>query len=162
MAGEINRVPVGLLSLLDMKARGQSPRILSGSVDASLELLDFYLQNGRQIFSGNASSGAAPFNVTIGTVPQNELWYIHGISILSGTLTAALGVVPTVLRTNTQGSVVTHSLGEPHAYLTGDQVRSGWSGPFILQPGDQPGCSFWRSTAIHGCVLALDRTIITT
>lgn len=161
MAGEINRVPVGLLSLLDMKARGQSPRILSSQVDASLEMLDFYLQNGRQVFSGSATSGAAPANAVIGTVPQNELWYIHGISVNSGTLTAALGVCPSVARVNTAGSVLIVNLGDPFAFATGDQVRAGWKGPFIFQPGDQPGVSFFRSTAVHGCTVALDRTVIT-
>ncbi len=83
MTGEINRVPRALLSLLDMKARGQNPRSLANELDASIDVLPLYLQDQRRDISVDVTvnaigvySGAALF------VPQNQLWWVHGLSCI--------------------------------------------------------------------------------
>lgn len=158
MAGEINRVPAGLLALLDMKARGQNPRELAPQLLGTVELLDLYLSQNRRTDSGAVSSAISPTNVTTFTVPQDQLWYAYGIGISSSVAVSAHGVVATVLRNTLGGSVVVHRLGAPHAFLAGDAVSAGWPGPFLFQPGDKIGISHFRTSAVLSCSLSIDYT----
>ena len=85
MTGEINRVPQGLLGLLDMKARGNAPRVLNPEAQLVLESRDLYLLETRrfaQATTANTSS-LGNFSATGGTlqVPSDELWLVYHHSV---------------------------------------------------------------------------------
>jgi hypothetical protein len=73
--------PPGLLSLLGIQNGGQLPAFLSGSVDASFELSDWYLRaKWEQLVAQNIAmpNGAAAFSAFSSyIVPAGEWWYVE-------------------------------------------------------------------------------------
>lgn len=94
-SGPIQVLPAGLLGLLQLKNSGNNPDTLLGTVQPSVEMLDFWLNtNG---YTNNPQIGviATPSNVGYQpyldllttapvAVPQHEWWYIHSINIQFG------------------------------------------------------------------------------
>lgn len=91
MAGEINRVPHGLLSILDMKARGQNPRTLDSNLQIGIDAFELYALEDRVRITGQAGpitavgqfadsstdpATGAPFT----RVPPGEVWYCWGLT----------------------------------------------------------------------------------
>ena len=142
MTGEINRVPVGLLSLLDMKARGQAPRALSGEVQAELDILRIYLENDRVLERTSASIGAAGVSVLPAlTVLQNENWYVHGFYLQSGALAAGttVTVAPAIQRVdNFSNNTMWLQIGPQITATVGQWIFGGvtFTTPYIARPGD--------------------------
>jgi len=141
MSGEINRVPVGLLSLLDMKARGQSPRMLSGEVSSSLEILQLYLQNDRRLIRQSVTAALGVRQAVVFTVPQQQFWLVHGLHTSSGTLAAGSStrLVGCLTRVDQTSAVAnTLPLGTSEAFLTGQQIVWGktWDTPYYALPND--------------------------
>lgn len=88
MARELNRVPLGLLSILDMKARGDTPRELNPSLVPTIDILKLYLLQNRESIVGATDtitdpglyldvSTTGPGGTPATQVPNDELWYVH-------------------------------------------------------------------------------------
>lgn len=97
MDAPINRFARGLLSFLDIKQMGTTPRQLGGIVQPVIDLTEFYLADAMQdaqlftaagaILVGTGGGVNFPYTVSspdasiangVGVrVPQDELWYIH-------------------------------------------------------------------------------------
>lgn len=143
MSGEVNRVPLGLLSLLDMTARGQVPRSLDERLSASVELQELYLANAR-IRRGSTTTITVPGHFTLFTVPENEIWWVHNLSFSTGVLAAATELVWTAgvrVRIEGGGTQQVQVLGETQPrFLAGDVATCRMSRDhYLALPGDLLG-----------------------
>lgn len=146
MAGEINRVPWGLLSILDMQARGQAPRELAGQVSGSIDLLQLYMLQNRESRTGGAGPTAAVGGYFDNSapqqllVPQGELWWVWDYSIrpTAALVGAAIEVqiVPYVRRDNSRGFVL--DTGIANEYTVGDEPVTSCGG-FWMKANDVLG-----------------------
>jgi hypothetical protein len=141
----INRVPSGLLGLLDLKAQGENPAQLAAHVQATIDLRDFYALATRGTIS-QASTLTALGN-TAGiflnlTVPQGELWLVTGMTAhlsapplgAAATFAAAVGYIPADV-----GRFVALGPTCPVIATGADFVaEQDAGGTYFLQPGDQP------------------------
>lgn len=139
----INRVPQGLLGLLDLKTQGDNPAELAGFVQSVIDLRDFYGLQTRATIS--QASTLTALGVTAGVftnlvVPQGECWLV---SSLSATLSAPpLGVAATFAM---QVGYVTGDTGRftglgnySATIATGADCCSNYDGGILLLPGDSP------------------------
>jgi hypothetical protein len=159
----INRVPKGLLGLLDLKTQGDNPPQLVAGVQPSIELRDFYAQSTRDTLSAAVAVGAlGQFSPAALVVPQGELWLVYGMSAtmsappIAGAATIALsiGVCPAEASSRFIGFENMDRVG-----VAGEDIALGWSGCYWFGPGDQP--SFWVTTftgAPGGVRLTLQRS----
>lgn len=154
MSGEINRVPLGLLPLLDMKARGNNPRTLADQVTGTIDLTELYARQAgliTQVGQINAIVGIAfrPDDTTNTVVPENELWYVHGAAAYSlGTMTGAAIIW--------RGSLAVANTNLPFFWIVGPEsaqygqndraYASSW-GPFWMGPGYRLGLATSEFTA---------------
>jgi len=77
--GNINRVPLGLLSLLDSQTQGQAPATMTDDVQASFDLGAFWLNSrGMEIIQVPQAPAvtAAGQSTTFATVPEGEIWCV--------------------------------------------------------------------------------------
>lgn len=152
MSGEINRVPLGLLALLDMKSRGNNPRMLSAEVSSTVDLTPLYLQQNRRWRALNTTPAAVGFFI-VHTVPEGELWYINRI-VASSALVLAAGTEYVVgigcQRVDDIGSNRQAALGQlqPWRFLAGDRLGVGFEGPMWASPGD--GFGLWVADVVLG------------
>lgn len=89
MSGIINRVPDGLLSLLDMATRGQAPRELAATTQLVLEARDLYAIAQARALRSNSSAANLVGYWSCATVPQTETWLVHGFSAQAAVTLAA-------------------------------------------------------------------------
>lgn len=163
MSGEVNRLPQGLLSLLDMNARGQTPRVLSGEVQLGIDGLGLYTRTGRTITVGPVSSniGAAGFHPRL-TVPSREVWLAYNISILSGGVLAAgttYRIAAAYEARDQFGSLRNSIIGELATFTAAEFPAWGisWESPLILGPGDSLGV--FAATVTLGTQQAFNVTV---
>lgn len=78
MPSIINRVPTGLLSALDLKARGQNPHLLDDLVSPQIDLWPLYIAGREHAEQVVVAAPAAPWSgwVAALTVPEGEAWYV--------------------------------------------------------------------------------------
>lgn len=72
MPTQINKVPNGLLSLLDLKQLGKNPGFLSDQVIPSIDVLAAYGSYDLRMLN-DVGGASAPFGTVI-TVPTGEVW----------------------------------------------------------------------------------------
>lgn len=84
MAFKINRLPVGLSQLLQIKAGGNTPPILNDELRGVIDLSDFYLANKEQTWTALQNNVNARFTGPTVTVPNNELWLVRGVEARAG------------------------------------------------------------------------------
>lgn len=156
MSGEINRVPAALLSLLDMKARGNSPRDLSGTLTATIDLFDLYTLDRRVVAVGQAGpitsvggffDSSSP-QATL--VPQNEYWYVHHVTCRAlAPLNGATGalVFRPFWRTVNQRIHVLGEIAASQVWTNGDRPSANYERPFWMGPGDVLGVAVERFAA---------------
>jgi len=140
MAGEVNRVPLGLLGLLDMKARGQTPRILDPSVQLGIEAADFYLQANRTTIqaAGSFVSGVGYFPSF--TVPNGIAYYIHGCSIGPiGNLAAGTTYRGRLAYRQNAQVAFTVAASDSWTYTAGERPNISGDLPRLLMPGASVG-----------------------
>jgi len=110
----INRVPQGLLSLLDAKTGGNTPPDTANNLQPVLEQLQFYLasipmQAGQA--TGN-TGGLDSITVASVEIPSGELWAVYGVSVQSLTVAGSgvVGITPTVFTADLDGlpNVICH------------------------------------------------------
>lgn len=151
MTGEVNRVPRGLLSLLDMQARGQVPRMLSSELSGSLELLELYLLQNRSSVQGTVVINAVGnFNFTGPVVPQDEIWYVWQVTMQpTAALVGAGGLIRFAAGWFVQPNTRPHQLGDEIGYQAqaGDLPTAIARGGWWAGPGDFPCCFVSEFTA---------------
>lgn len=140
----VNRVPRGLLGLLDAKTQGQTPSDTTGVLSPVIDLTPNYLAD-IPFDVGQASdiSNTVGLNLGVVTVPAGELWYVYAISSeqisagagTSGAIATVLNV-PTaalsmVLATSFAPSVVPYGAGNSNAAFVN------FPNPILLGPGAQ-------------------------
>lgn len=79
----INRVPQGLLALLDSKTGGRTPGQIDPAVQASIDVTQMYAADVRMESAFTAASLTSADIGTLSclvTVPANELWMVYGVS----------------------------------------------------------------------------------
>jgi len=79
MPSVINRVPPGLLSVLDIKAQGENPRFLGDQVTPTLDFWPLY-ELQKAVPKASAIVGAAFGLRAELTVPANEYWHVLHMS----------------------------------------------------------------------------------
>jgi hypothetical protein len=141
----IQRIPRGLLSLLDMKsAAGQTPAELAGFIQGTVDLEAYYLSDQLTSLEATVAAAAVGSTATI-TVTDGEVWRIIGLSmsadagIAATVVNAALGVQPAGAP---QPVIVLPSMIGTFA-ANGDRLQSGLMfPPFVLGPGGRitAGC----------------------
>lgn len=124
----INRVPPGLLSLLDTKSGGINPLQLADELSGSIELLDFYAATTNEYEYGdsvstNAVGQLAPLGAGDNMrVPAGEIWIVDYIAVRSGAvLGAATSVTAAVCLYNSSLGTVMYA-GRPSRFITGERV----------------------------------------
>lgn len=142
-----NRYPLGLLGLLDAKVRGQTPAELTSYTQATVDISQFLLAQSAEVLVddtiaivANANFGA---NGTL-TVPQDEVWYVHGYTVRSQTNLAAGTTVrfqPLYRTTLAQGTATAglFAIGDRVTATVGERPAAGNVQPFLMAPGDQLG-----------------------
>lgn len=76
--GTLNRVPRGLLSLLDSQVQGRNPSEVLESIAPGLEMLKFMTAaKGHVVQQASLTVTGAPGAGSAISVPQGELWLVH-------------------------------------------------------------------------------------
>lgn len=157
MPSTINRVPPGLLSLLDIKAQGENPRFLSDVVGPVFQFRDLYeLQKTEARASAIVSVSATGFHVGI-QVPESEYWHVlhHSVALASVGAGEIFDFCPYVFGWIFPGAYFEGPVGRPNRTtgqvgesLTGYADRDYWLGP-----GDQAGlrCNYLSGGAAVNC-----------
>ena len=153
----VNRVPRGLLGLLDAKTQGQTPADTTGVLSPVIDLTANYLAD-LVLETGQASSNAtlvAGQNYGVVTVPDAELWYIYHVTSqiiadssgdsldCSPVLVTPSGVVPVFLCNSLSRGFSTSS------GAVGDTLPSGvtYGNPLLVGPGTRFATQVFLQTA---------------
>lgn len=89
---KIQRIPVGLLALLDARGTGEYPSQLEPSVRAGLDMSPFYATSVADTDVDGFNTGASGVTAEI-TVPQDEFWwlmYAIALARVDGVLTTMI------------------------------------------------------------------------
>lgn len=148
--GNINRVPLGLLSLLDSQTQGQAPSLMGDGVQAGAEMLPFWL-NSKGIESIQAAAAiqaaSGQSNLSI-NVPEGELWLVTHASArsYSGAAASELQQIQLTYFPTQQTGVNSISLAQSiSAGMTTGGVLScavnySTAEPFFARAGSRFGC----------------------
>jgi hypothetical protein len=147
---QINRVPLGLLSLLDTQSQGVVPDELSRTVTAGFDMAGlWYNSRGLERFidAGTIQLVSGQSADTLITVPEGEIWAVVSASarITSTDATNFAQAVSLTFQPNSQIGVNTSSLAEsPTKSLALNGIVSAtanWSGgdPFFAPAGSRFG-----------------------
>lgn len=97
MIGPAQRVPVGLLGLLDIRNDGKFPNSLSEVLSCTVDVLKFIssVYSIEALVGNNTTNGtgAIPLNLSGGFAPTpaaNEYWYVRGFTVNAATGAAEL------------------------------------------------------------------------
>ena len=78
MPQSLNRIPAGLLSLLQIKSLGRNPSALSDFVQPTLEMSESYFTTLSLRFARASTAGVASADqgtrISLIEVPENEIW----------------------------------------------------------------------------------------
>lgn len=89
----IQRIPRGLLSLLDMKsAAGRTPADLQTFIQGTIDLEAYYLSDALSTAFTLVNVAAAGVNAQL-LVPQGEVWRLFGLSAVADGFSAAVTTV---------------------------------------------------------------------
>lgn len=150
----INRVPPGLLSLLDTKSGGVNPLQLSEVLSGSLELLPFYTAANSGLASGNTAATNAVGAVAPTAsgnnfrVPNSELWILSYMAVRSAAVLGAATTVKAALCVyDVALGVVTWSEAY-QTFTTGERVCVGTNRVLVLGPNDGVGVHFAAYTGV--------------
>ena len=141
MTGIINRVPVGLLDLLDMKSRGQSPRELAGQVQGGIDLLPLYEIDLQRAAASVVVNVNAPGSTHGIQVPNDEIWHVllHSVNASPGA-GEAISVAPSYFSfLRLGGNFWTGAMGPPVSTGAVSTAASRADRDYWCGPGDQLG-----------------------
>lgn len=145
MAGEISKLPLGLLGLLGIKNGGAYPRELAGFYQPMLELLPWIaaanFEEANFAQNAVAAAGNAGAFSTAVQVPQTELWYVQFASLRVFTAAGeAFSGYLAVRRFPVSSPNIVMPLSEivtVGASINGAPAVGNLYAPFILGPGDE-------------------------
>jgi hypothetical protein len=152
--GAINRVPSGLLSLLDGQNLGDNPSELAQVIQPTLDLFHFFTASrglSLELVTESFLAAAVGFKAIL-QVPMGELWIVEAFS----------GQIQAAAPGNSYWSPALAVASNPAAPViplwTGAGVSVPSQMPYIKQatlpnelflpPGTQLGCYLWDTTAI--------------
>lgn len=156
MSNEINRVPPGIMSLLDMKARGQLPRFLADVVAPTFDFSLWYTNAVREPRVGQAGPiNAAGSWLDVSApqqtlVPQDEIWFVHRVTCRPTAAFNGAGgaiVYAPLLRIGQNGRIYKMGNSAPFVWGNTDRPAVSASEPFLMLGGDQLGVFAERYTA---------------
>lgn len=141
MPSRINTSPRGLLAALGIKSVGQNPYLLLDEVRPQVDLWPQYVQENLQL----TEVSTAAVN-TIGTnygnnslvVPNNQIWWIESLTIISGTVLGAATTYRGVANIFRNYNGRPFYCGEVLTFTTGEAAV--WPGP--VQKFAGPGYNF--------------------
>lgn len=142
--GAINRVPSGLLGLLNAKTLGRTPPDLSPVVDPVLDTYRHYLANIPVQKALNSQTGiVAPTYAADTVVPAGELWAVTAVNaqIVPDAVTTPTGpwAFAVSARTNTSNqTIVLKTLETPIDFLSATsiiQIADTYPGTWLFPPG---------------------------
>lgn len=143
MPSMINRVPQGLLSLLDMKSGGKNAQELSQTLISVLDATDFYLASKREFLSAQIAPALGWNSSSTLSPAPGEIWLVRTLCAFSNadiaaaaTLQISVGLVPVGGAATIGGMGLGISSG---VFSTGQRAMSVFPQSFFLQPGDQLG-----------------------
>jgi len=142
MPGEINTVPLGLLSLLGLKEQGNAPNALLGQVMPVIDLREFYAAQLVRTATENVNSTGTGGFTSVGTllVPQNESWLLLNFSAFRQLgVGEAIDMATVVVKQGKGFQTGDFAAGAANQYVSTYQ-RS----PEVLPPGSSMGI-FTRS-----------------
>lgn len=149
-SGPVNRLPLGLLSYLDLKGNGRYPDTFGNVIAPCLELMTFFAPTlcSEQISNRTTThnvdvSGSQPFGVTGGgpiIVPPNEIWLVEFFDVLTAALNNSQFAAIPIYRPQPNGSNMDVSLIRGNCprldpTIAGGQFRIGADGPVLIPPG---------------------------
>jgi len=144
--GTINRVPAGLLGLLDAKTQGQTPQDSSGVLSPTIDLTPNYLAN-IPYTAGLANEVSTTIGLkAILEVPAGELWYVYAVSseVVASAASQVLTGVPCIIVPGAGGAtnyVPLTTCGlvlqNPGAALDSRVHAVSFSVPLLVNPGTQ-------------------------
>lgn len=142
----VNRVPRGLLGLLDAKTQGQTPKDTLPDLQPSIDLTDNYVADlPLQAEQGTAITSSVATTQAVVEVPAGQLWYVFCVTTQSVSTGANRdGIAVPVLRSPVSGGLQipletvyftpqTLALGESHV------VSRVFGKPWLVGPGTEFG-----------------------
>lgn len=155
MAGPntVQRIPRGLLELLNMKGAGQLPSELAGALVPTIDVRDLYAADLFQAFTCNtnvANLTGLWGSATVGsqTVPAGELWVGRRLTVTSTDM--AVGEAYNVRLAITRANFAMTELSDVVATASGAGTRIGlgWDlNGMLLRPQDSWGIFVTQITA---------------
>jgi hypothetical protein len=152
--GIINRVPVGLLSLLDMKTQGSNASELSGVLSTVLEAQDFYLSPLREYLTANSAAvGATGVLPTTLTVPNGTIWLLRAVCARFPIDVAVGATIEFTVGYSPVPAGGFFALGNRSALSgAGTRPSSAWEGTYLLQPGESISALISAFTGAPGAI----------
>ena len=163
----INRVPQGLLPLLDAKTGGNTPSDFSGVLSPGIDLTEFYAADIPLEIENTQVAGstqAPPGIIADVTVPAGEQWLVYGGSAICTYSSTALSVrTQLVFRPASPLSavvVLAVDVPGPFSAVVGQTQSAAWrpSRPWIVRSGSVFSTQVWTGT--YGAGTGLFRTDI--
>ena len=135
----INRVPQGLLPLLDAKTLGRTPSEFSNTLQATLDLKQMYLDDiPLETVQATAAGANALGAFARVTVPDGELWAVQGLTArgdctFGGSLIITYGITPTA----GVGTILGNKYPNVDTLAVGDSAYNShlFSQPVFFGPG---------------------------
>lgn len=141
MPGKVNRVPQGLLSLLDMKQAGENPHVLNEQLTAVLELTDLYLAPVRQVVNQSVATAAPGILLYPTLAPADgELWFVRQVTAVTAAVLPAAATLSFCIGFQPSGNAGFFvGLGDesPRIAAVGERAVSTSNQTAVLQPNDQ-------------------------
>lgn len=143
-----NRIPRGLLGLLDAKVRGQSPQVLRDELQLTLDGFGFYFAGAAELQAGQTlipvTEGPITFQNNALIVPNDELWWVDTFSVGANSILGAgatLNLSPMVRVAAAAGIQLTDQLLAPPGPSFGQGSRPVWPAErsFWALPADALG-----------------------
>lgn len=142
MPSLVNRLPVGLLSLLGIKSTGLNPSTLLDEVRPTVDLSQYYLSDTWENTFGLTAAANAPglWAATAIAPPRGQLWVYDDLvvsvtsNLLAGTTYRVRPIVFDVA-----SSIVMASATTSVTFTAGEQCSIGFGRPVIIRPGETAG-----------------------
>ena len=151
--GAINRVPSGLLSLLDGQNLGDNPSDMAGTIIPQIDLFHFFMASKglesvtvSQNFAVNAFGAYAVI-----TVPPGELWVMENFTVsIQITATSQCNFAPVLFpKTGAIEGITLWSGGSLSTSALGPTFKQATlPNELFLNPGVQLACNFFDASAV--------------
>lgn len=134
---QVNRLPFGLLSLIDSQNFGRNPIAMGDTVVPTLDLYTFFTQDQQRVASSTANTIVTASVVSI-VVPANEIWDIVAMSArgalpADATATIRYGI-SLVTKRNTTGQATVFLATGPETQPVYDAISTGRQAMCVYSP----------------------------